>query len=125
MFSVEMALNSSDLPLPPTLQVPEYARTRAINLHPLVTHPFIRVPEHPTNDDRHMPVLSFVQKYMVRTMDFIRCSDVCTDWEVRYAPMVSQSTVGVRNHMDHRVGGSRFLELPAEAFLRGRLCFQN
>ena len=42
-------------PLPsPVVQVPEYARTRAINLHPLVTHPFIRVPEHPTGDERQM-----------------------------------------------------------------------
>lgn len=63
-------------------QAPEYARVPEINLHPLVTHPYIELP--PCSPQEEKDILLSVQNRMVDSKDYVRCRDVATDWNVRF-----------------------------------------
>lgn len=63
-------------------QVPEHARSREVNLHPLITHPYITVP--PCSKEEQTAILAAVEMHMLENMDFMRCSDMLTDWKARY-----------------------------------------
>lgn len=62
-------------------QAPHYARVAEINTHPLVTHPYIELP--PCSAQEEKDILLRVQNHMVDSYDYVRCSDVATDWKVR------------------------------------------
>lgn len=62
-------------------KAPSYARIPEINTHPLVTHPYIELP--PCSAQEGKGILLRVQNHMVDSHDYVRCSDVATDWEVR------------------------------------------
>lgn len=62
-------------------QAPTYARVPEINTHPLVTHPYIELP--PCSPQEERDILLRVQNHMVDSHDYVRCSDVATDWKVR------------------------------------------
>lgn len=61
-------------------QAPSYARVTEINTHPLVTHPYIELP--PCSAREEKDILLRVQNHMVDSYDYVRCSDVATDWKV-------------------------------------------
>lgn len=60
--------------------MPEYARATEIHLHPLLTHPHITLP--PCEAEDETAILSSVQKHLLDTREYVRCSDVDTDWKV-------------------------------------------
>lgn len=65
---------------PRHVQVPEYARATEIHLHPFLTHPYIALP--PCDAEDETAILSSVQKHLLDTREYMRCSDVDTDWKV-------------------------------------------
>ena len=60
--------------------MPEYARATEIHLHPFLTHPYITLP--PCDAEDETAILSSVQKHLLDTREYVRCSDVDTDWKV-------------------------------------------
>lgn len=61
-------------------QAPGYSRVPEINLHPLVTHPYIALP--PCSPQEEKEILLRVQNHMVDSEDYVRCRDIATDWKV-------------------------------------------
>lgn len=63
-----------------TCQVPEYATGEKINLHPLITHPYIQVRKG--SEAEESSVMKVVKRLLREELDFVRCRDVRTDWKV-------------------------------------------